>query len=145
MKHYIKILLIPALVLSLGAGRATAGDDKAWAAVGGFVGGVITANIFDHHRDHHRTEVIVVERDSHPHKSYRHGHKKHRCESDCDHYAPRGHYETITVREWVPGCWRIEYNRCGDRIRYWEPGYYTHVSKRIWVEDDHRAYAYGRY
>ncbi len=153
MKKYLTLLILPVLCLSLGAGRAAAGDE-AWAALGGFVGGVITTKVFDHHRDYHRghrTEVIVVERDrpGKHHGHYTHGHSKHGCDNRCDRYERPVRYKTVRTREWVPGFWEVRYDRCGTRIRTWQPGYYKQATKRVRVDidrdyDDH-GYAYRDY
>jgi len=138
-----KKLLLPALCVLLGTGKVSAGDE-AIAAIGGFVGGVIATRVFDHHNQHDRyRDVVYIEgrcgsscrHPSHGHgpKAYKHGHKNHRCDHKCSYYKPSGYYETVRVKEWVPGCWRVRYDRCGTRIKYWEPGYSTYVNKRAWV------------
>jgi hypothetical protein len=146
MKKYITLPLLSALALTLGAGQAAA-DDEALYAIGGFIGGVITEKVLNHHRDH---RVVYTERHCEPrhdkHGHYKHGHKKHRCDHACGHYKDaRGHYKTIEVREWVPGRWEVYYDRCGDRVREWRPGYHNYVKKRVWVEQGNhgRGRGYG--
>ena len=133
MKTTIKILIIPVLCLALSTGKASAGDE-AIAAIGGFVGGVIASNVYNNHKSHRNSHSSYSSNHCAP-PSYQHGHKQHRCDRNCSHHRvePRGYYKTVHVKEWVPGCWRVRYDRCGSRIKYWEPGYYTHVEKRIWV------------
>ncbi|WP_269523553.1 hypothetical protein [Coraliomargarita parva] len=167
MKHSKKLILLPALCLALGTGRASAGDDEAVAAIGGFIGGIIATKVFDHHKDHHRShEVVIIETNSccggHGYhekscnkgrdKYFRHGHKKHDCDRRCPEYGPSGYYKVVTVKVWIPGCWTYERDRCGNRIKRWEPGYYEYEKKRVWVShgsdrhDRHEQYAYdGRH
>lgn len=161
MNKYIKILLVPALALGLSTGQAKA-DDEAVAAIGGFLGGIIATKVFDHHKSHrnHCSTTVIYSHGHHKHKCdhkcshyrsnrhYKHGHHKHKCDRSCSHHRPSGHYETVRVREWVPGCWEVSYNRCGDRIRTWVPGHHTYVTKRVWVAHhdatrSHNGYAYN--
>ncbi|MEN8661977.1 MAG: hypothetical protein ACN4GF_12285 [Lentimonas sp.] len=64
----------------LGASNATARNDDALYALGGFIGGVITTKALDHR------EVVYANRSCSPHY-YEHGHSKHRCDHGCKHYA----------------------------------------------------------
>lgn len=148
MKKYITIPIISALLLTLGASNATARNDEALYAIGGFIGGVITTKALDrhHHKSHHHKEVVYVDRNCSA-RNYTHGHNKHRCDHGCKHSTkPSGYYKNVSVRKWVPGCWEIHYNRCGDRVRTWTEGYYTYVEKRVWVENNQhgRGHEYAR-
>lgn len=134
MKKYISITILAALAISLGANNATAGDDEALYALGGFIGGVITTKVLDRdrHHHHHKTTVHVNSCSS---RQYSHSHKKYRGEKHCSKRSQScGYYKTIRVREWVPGCWETYRDRCGNRVREWTPGYHTYVKKRVWVD-----------
>ena len=149
MKKYITLPLLSVLALTLGTGTATARDDEALYALGGFIGGVITTKVLDRH-NHRQQPAVYSQRNCAPApRHYSHGHNKHSCDHGCSQYrAPRGHYKTVQVRKWVPGHREVYYNRCGDRVRRWEPGYYTYVTKRVWVgygnnhHRNHNEYAY---
>ena len=137
MKTYIRYTLIAVLTLGLGAGKLSAGDDEAWAAIGGFVAGVITGTIIDndHHyhvehrgryeprRDHGRPPPPAYRDHGYRYPHERHGHPTR--------YG--GHWELRKVRIWVPGYWEFTYNRHGTRIRVWKPGHYAWQKNRVWV------------
>jgi hypothetical protein len=116
--------------------------NKEWAAVAGFVGGVLVANAANHHPAprtvyysqpavvcppapvvvHHPAPVVyhqpapVVEH----HYHYRH--------------QPRGYYEYRTERVWVPGSWVHHPSPCGSRRQTWQPGYYSTQRNKVWVQ-----------
>jgi hypothetical protein len=50
-------------------------------------------------------------------------------------YRPSGRWEYHNERVWVPGYWSYEYQRCGRRIRVWNPGRYEIRSQQVWVDD----------
>lgn len=95
---------------------ACAGDEG-WAALGGFLGGVLigqSASCVPRtviHRD-----VIVESRPS-----------------VC------GHYEWVEERYWIPGRYVVERDRCGRRTRVWEPGRYAYRKVRVWTDRVHYA------
>ena len=49
--------------------------------------------------------------------------------------APRGYWQNVQVKTWVPERWVVRHNRWGRPERYCEPGYYTYTTNRVWVED----------
>ncbi len=120
-----------ATIALLGLNTQTHADDEAWAAVGGFIAGVITGSAIEHNHNVHTGVTIAVGNTCSIH--HRSG-----C-SIC--YAPRRGYWTVRqVRVWVPGCWDVTINHCGDRVRVWRPGRYENHPKRVWVAYDGRRY-----
>ena len=122
MKNILKLSLVSLLVLGLNTTRVQA-DDEALAAIGGFVAGMITGAVIDHHSD--RVHVSVNAGFGHS-RDYRH--------------ARNGHWEIKRVQVWVPGRWIVKVDRCGDRIRIWEKGHYSWRRDRVWVSYDRRGY-----
>ncbi len=122
MNKYILITILSAISFSLGSGKASARDDEALYALGGFIGGVITTKVFDNHRSKRR-------------------HHHHNSSSKVVHVETRGHYKEIQVREWVDGYWEVYRDSCGRKIRNWHDGYYTYVNKRVWVEEKPHRYS----
>ena len=139
-----KLLIVLSLVTVISLqNTAYAGKDKAWAAAGGFLGGVVVSNIFNNHheRSHHRShahyETITIEKTSHsPHGK------------QCYHER-EGHYEYRKVRVHVPGRWVKSYDDCGRRTKVWRRGYYKWEIEKVWVEDKpssrKRVYASNRF
>lgn len=135
MKNIATVSLITALggfVLTPQTARA---DDKALAAIGGFIGGVIVGSTINH---------------SHPGPEY--------CEPGYGggdqiviRHGPRhrGYWKQIAVRTWVPGRWVMHYDNCGRRFRHFERGYYTFHTEYVWVSGrgyrDDRQYDDPRY
>jgi hypothetical protein len=133
-KQLIALSLVTAAALTFAPKPAVAGD-KEWAAVGGFIGGVIIGNaIKDSHRSscpppRGRTTVIVNDR----------------CDDDRD-----GYWKTVSVRVWVPGYWVEERGRFGRCHRYYVEGRHEYRTDRVWVStsrrdhDDHRDHDHRR-
>lgn len=48
--------------------------------------------------------------------------------------APRGYWQEVEVKTWVPERWVVRHNRWGRAERVCEPGYYTYSTQRVWVE-----------
>jgi len=140
MKTTLKMILMTTTLLGTGSTRALA-DDEAWAALGGFVAGVITQAVIEDSRDH-QADVRVIIRD-YDHRDYRHhrdygDRRDHRCNKHCDHRDRRdhcadGYWKVEHVKIWVPGGWEVGYNRCGDKIRTWRKGHYVVEKRRVWV------------
>ena len=130
MKKIIQFSLLTAVVLGPGLNEARAGDE-AWAAIGGFVAGVITGvAIEDGHHVHHRHPPAHYGH----HKNY--GNKGHHGPPHVSyhrHHGKKGHWEYRKVRVWVPGHWAYSYDSCGSRVRYWESGYYSWQKNKVWV------------
>ena len=124
MKKHLSILIVSILILGLGAGQAHA-SDKALAALGGFVAGVITGVVIEDGRDRVDTRV-VIHGDSRGHRDYRdYGYRGKPARS--------GHWETKRVRVWVPGRYEYRRDRCGYKVRVWVPGHYEWRKERVWV------------
>lgn len=132
MKKLVVASVIAALCGSpLVPSKAHAGSDEAWAAIGGFIGGVVVGTAIHDHDDHGH-----------------HGHGRHWCPPPrCGgteiiirggggyrRCAP-GHWEWVRVKVWVPGHWRWERDGCGRRIKVWVPGCHEYRRERRWVEN----------
>jgi len=127
MKHLIRTSIISVLLLALGGAPAHA-NDKAWAALGGFVAGVITGVAIEDSRDRgYHGEVAVTVVAPYGRDYHRGGHYR-----GPDPYR-HGHWEIRRVRVWVPGRWEIVIDRCGARTRIWRGGYYEWRRERVWV------------
>lgn len=122
----MKKLIIASVIVALsGMGlapqNAQAGNNEAWAAIGGFIGGVIVGSALD--EDQNSSVVINA--------SYGHNHR-------------RGYWEVVAVRTWVPGYWVVKYDDCGRRYRHFNRGYYTTTKQRVWVDGrGNRHYGYN--
>ncbi len=65
--------------------------------------------------------------------------------------APRGHWEEVRVKTWMPERVVFSRDRWGRSVRVCEPGYFTYRTDRVWVDRDGRGnrdhgpagYAYG--
>ncbi len=60
--------------------------------------------------------------------------------------APRGYWEEVVVKIWIPERIVIAHNRWGRAERVCEPGYFTYRTDRVWIEADHcapRSHGYG--
>lgn len=63
--------------------------------------------------------------------------------------APRGHWEDVTVKTWVPDRWVSSRDRWGRSVRVREAGYFAYRTDRVWVDgrsdhhSHHNAGAYG--
>ncbi|MGE9296669.1 MAG: hypothetical protein ACQKBV_10310 [Puniceicoccales bacterium] len=135
MKHILKSCLICALILTLGSAASYArgghnhGDSEALAALGGFVGGYITAELInDGQRGHHYAgpqQCGFSEPPRHHQGGYSKGHKQCRCGG--------GYYDVVVRRVWVPGEWAWRWNSCGERIRYRKAGCFRLQRERVWV------------
>lgn len=48
--------------------------------------------------------------------------------------APRGHWQIVHERVWVPPVYEYRYGRCGERIRVCvRRGYWKTIERRVWV------------
>lgn len=127
MKKFTVIALIAAAALALTPKPAVAGGDKAIAAIGGFIGGVIVGSAMerDHHapyaREYSHSRVIIDDR-------------RDRCDD--------GYWRDVRVRMWVPACWSTSYD-CGRRVRVFIPGHYEFRTDRVWVDNGPRGRGYG--
>ena len=143
MKTCTRHILLAALAVTFSTGRLHAGDE-AWAALGGFVAGVITGAVIED-ADHCETGLRVAVGDRYG-RWDRYGHHDRYDRRDTwdrydrrdRHYKqrPSGHWEVRHVKVWVPGGWVVEVNRCGDRIRVWRPGYFDLLPRKVWVPYD---------
>lgn len=99
--------------------------NKEWAAVAGFVGGLLVANAGpcgpvyrtapvyrDYSTQYYTSEPRVTVQYS---------------------TRARGHYQWQTEREWVPGCWTYEDMGCGRSRKVWQPGHYRTFRTKVWV------------
>jgi hypothetical protein len=106
-------VITAATALTLTPKSAFAGD-KEWAAVGGFLGGLVVGSVIHDARPHRTTTVIVADRG---------GHHDGR---------PAGYWKDVSVRTWVPAHWetRYDYGRC---VRVYVPGHYAYRTEHVWV------------
>lgn len=119
MKKLIALSLVAltALALTPKPALASHGDDKALAAIGGFIGGIIVGSVINDHDRYparHDTRVIVE-----------------RGYDRCDD----GYWKEVRVRTWVPGYWTTDY-RHGRRLRLFVEGHYEYRTDRVWVNGD---------
>jgi len=126
-----KLLLISVLTCGLLFAPQAQAINEEWAAVLGFIGGVLVAKSSDCDRE---TRVVVREERYHierPAMVYR-PRRRH-----CDHTeieVPSGYYKTITERYWVPGRRIITRGHCGRKAIRYIQGYYDYREIRVWVE-----------
>ncbi|HMO52693.1 MAG TPA: hypothetical protein PKE26_15995 [Kiritimatiellia bacterium] len=132
-------LITMGLAAALVAGMSTPARamNKEWAAVAGFVGGVLVANsaycrpattVYHQPRVVYQQPVVVYE--SAPVVVHQ------RPSRVVVRHEPvrRGYYEWRTERVWVPGTWIYEDLGCGSRRKIWQPGYYETVRNKVWVD-----------
>lgn len=121
MNKLIIVSVVAALSgMGLAPQNAQAGNNEVWAALGGFVGGVIVGSALD---DDHNSTVVV--------------------NAGYGNYPRRGYWEVVSVRTWVPGYWVVRYDDCGRRYKHFNRGHYTLTKKRVWVDgrgDRHYGY-----
>jgi hypothetical protein len=58
--------------------------------------------------------------------------------------APRGYWQDVTVKTWIPGRWTHSRDRWGRPVRVFEPAHYAYTTNRVWVDGrdyrhDHRS------
>lgn len=123
------ILLAAAVLTGFAPRQAQAGDDG-WAALGGFIGGLIVHDIFE---PHHHTTVIKETRYRSDYQPRRNHHRETHSER----------YEYRWEKKWVPGYYSYEEDSCGYVEKIWHPGYYTRVKVKVLVSP--RRYARGEY
>ncbi|MBI2518334.1 MAG: hypothetical protein HYV95_15750 [Opitutae bacterium] len=125
------LVLTAATALSLTPKSAFA-SDKEWAAVGGFLGGLIVGTaINDSHHDSYprRTTTVIVNG------------RGDRCDD-----RPEGYWKNVTVRVWVSGCWIEERGRHGNCYRRYVEGHYEFRTDRVWVSfNRHNHLDYDQY
>jgi hypothetical protein len=93
---------------------ASAGhNDKAWIAVGSFLGGVLIGSQIERHSG---PPPVVY------------------CPTPPCKPAPSGYWKTVQTRIYVPARWIITTDRCGRQTRVCQPAYYTYESHRVWVD-----------
>lgn len=116
--------------------------DEGWAALGGFVSGLIAANAghrqfhAEHYnRGRHRSEI----------KYERHRGSEVVVSINRSRHVQPGHYEYRTVRRWVPGHWVYHEDDCGRTTKVWSSGHYAHRTIKVWVEYHPRHYSGARY
>ena len=139
MKNTLRYLLITAIVLGSGFSHAQA-DDKAAAAIGGFLAGIITGAIIENNSDDFDAEVRVGvgydRRDYGRHDRSGRYDRDGRYDRSWDHRerrGPDGYWEIRRVKVWVGGSWEFVRNSCGERVKIWRPGHYTYRTERVWV------------
>jgi hypothetical protein len=134
----MKKLLFASIIAALGAATfasqtARAGDEEVLAAIGGFIGGVIVGSQANHHAC---PPPVVADCAPRPEVGVAVTFGSYR-------QAPRGYWEWVTVRTWVPGRWVVAYDGCGRRVHSFERGRYEHRRERVWVEAGDGHYRHG--
>jgi hypothetical protein len=117
--------------LAIAPPTASAGhNDKAWIAVGSFLGGVLVGSHIERHSSppppvvqcpppacEPAPSVVIVERPR--------------------HYAPpapTGYWKTVQARVYTPERQIITTDRFGHRTRVCQPGFYSYETRRVWVD-----------
>jgi len=127
MKTKITTLALALVTLFALATPKTAKANDAGAILGGFIGGVIVGSaIADNHRG---PDAVVVE------AGYRDGYS---CE------APRGYWQTVNTRVWVPGFWTMERDHWGRPFRRYVEGHYEVRAERVWVATNDYGHRHDR-
>ncbi|MEO0794081.1 MAG: hypothetical protein AAFX93_02910 [Verrucomicrobiota bacterium] len=155
MKNIIKTCAFIALTLTLGAASSQARGDhrdnnEAWAALGGFIGGVITAEVLN---DHHQYANYSVEyRDRPKHNAGYRDCRPTRCDTPKRDYrrysnggdcCGGGYWKVVKRKVWVPGSWSYRWSSCGThKVRYRTQGYYKVKRERVWISGHSRSCRY---
>lgn len=58
--------------------------------------------------------------------------------------APRGYWQDVTVRNWVPDRWIVMPGRHGRSVRVFEPGHFVYSTDRVWVDNRGGNHREGR-
>ncbi|MBK1858942.1 hypothetical protein [Cerasicoccus arenae] len=150
MKNTIKTGAICTLVLLVSALSAQArgghnNDNEAWAALGGFIGGVIVSEaIHDHDRNRSTKYQVTYDRsqgqgrhnDGYG-KGRGRGHDAHGKDRGRDNHGKcscgGGHWKVVERRVLVPAQFGWQVNSCGLRNRTFTPAYFDFVKERVWV------------
>jgi hypothetical protein len=127
-----------AMAMALGQATPAKAINEEWAAVAGFVGGLLVANASQGHSSTRYTHTtyyqpapVVVH--SPPPVVIHEAPPRHVVRHRPAPPPPRGYYEVQTRRVWVPGRWVYEDTGCGRPRKIWEPGYYDTIREKIWV------------
>lgn len=136
MKTTLQVILTLAFLIGLGTERAHAGSEG-WAALGGFVAGVVTGSVINDPCDRGHVRVTVGSGGRGSRYGY-HGYygpevRYYDPRWDRRPHSPSGHWEIHNVKVWVPGRWEVRINPWGQRIRVWRSGYHTWHRERVWV------------
>lgn len=95
--------------------------NEEWAAVAGFVGGMLFQAASQNSHVIHQPQQVVYHT---PEPVYQ------RPQRIC---RPRGHWEVVQHREWVPGYWSWSIDKCGRKTRRYINGYWDYTTERVWV------------
>jgi hypothetical protein len=125
---FLPLATLSTAALLPGTVQARSGD-KALAAVGGFIGGVIVGAHLDRGDRYDRRAPVVVEACPPPAVVY----------YNTPHSPRRGYWQDSTVRVWVPARTVVTVDRWGRRIHHYEPGHYAYRTDRVWVESRGRG------
>lgn len=120
MKTLKKTILITTTILSITTAPAMA--NELWAAVGGFVGGLVIGNA----NNSCYNGGVSYEYS----RTYSYGHRSsHIC-------RPVGYYKWVNIKtEWIEGRWDTTCDSRGRQSRRWIEGYWITTPRQIWVED----------
>ena len=133
------MLITAGLTAAMAAGPVMSAQaiNKEWAAVAGFVGGVLVANAANCNSQTYYYSPpppppppVVYHQ---PAPVVHHYHHQPAPVVRYEHAPRRGHYEYRTERIWVPGAWVYQDSGCGSRRRVWQPGYYQTSREKVWI------------
>lgn len=122
----IWMMLTGLVALGVATPRPAQAINEEWAAVAGFVGGVLFSEASRCDR------TVVVER---PVYERRIVHRPVIIEEP----EPCGYWEVRKEKIWVPGNWTYVDIGCGRYRKVWNEGYYRWESRRVWVETSPRV------
>ncbi len=122
MKNLFIFALIAAVIGSTTATTAKA-DKEGRALIGGLIGGLIIGSALNDNA-HHRHSRVSVQYGS----GYGHSRGGHYNNCSCS-----GHYDHVSVRNWISGGYSVHYDNCGRSYRTWRPGRYAYSNRRVWV------------
>lgn len=128
------IIVTSIMAASLIAVPKASAINEEWAAVAGFVGGVLfQAATSDTH--------VSLPRVTYNHHVYSDSHyNRVQYRTQCTPRPappPSGYWKVIEDRRWIPGTWYYEYDECGRSTKYWREGYWDHFQRKVWVSSRH--------
>jgi hypothetical protein len=133
-RNMITIAGLSAVILAAQSMPAQA-INREWSAVAGFAGGVLVANAFHHNRGYYAQPVCYQR----PVQQV-----IYQPVQTLVYQEPvrTGYYEWLTERVWVPGCWVYEDRGYSAPYKIWQPGYYTTVRNKVWVDTSRNPYGW---
>jgi len=141
MKNLAWLSVVVAGAMTLPAELSRAGDEG-WAALGGFIGGLVVSGASHHHTTRVVEKTVVVEKPVYVEP-------EERIIEQVDPSCSEGQviektvvieepiytssYVVRTRRVWVPGGWTYLTRACGPPVRVWRGGCYKSVPVRVYT------------